>query len=131
MTLSNRFQGRLWRIAAECFVTLAGLQSLGQESAPDLADATLEQLGNIKVYTASKHLQVTKDAPSSVTVISADEIQKHGYRTLADALKTVRGFYVTYDRNYSSVGVRGFARPGDFNTRILFRIKPTWHPGER
>jgi len=102
---------------------LAGLNCLGQQPPiPDLADATLEQLGNIKVYTASKHLQVTKDAPSSVTVISADEIQKHGYRTLADALKTVRGFYVTYDRTYSSVGVRGFARPGDFNTRILLLV---------
>jgi outer membrane receptor for ferrienterochelin and colicins len=102
---------------------LAGLNCLGQQPpTPDLADATLEQLGNIKVYTASKHLQVTKDAPSSVTVISADEIQKHGYRTLADALKTVRGFYATYDRNYSSVGVRGFARPGDYNTRILLLV---------
>jgi outer membrane receptor protein involved in Fe transport len=95
---------------------------LAQESAPDLAEASLEQLGNIKVYTASKHLQSAGDAPSSVTVITADEIQQYGYRTLADVLKTVRGFFVTYDRNYSSVGVRGFARPGDFNTRVLLLV---------
>jgi iron complex outermembrane receptor protein len=93
-----------------------------QEPVPDLSEATLEQLGNVKVYSASKHLQAASDAPSSVTVVSADEIQKYGYRTLADILKTVPGFFVTNDRNYSSVGVRGFARPGDYNTRILLLV---------
>ena len=68
------------------------------------------------------HLQSSGDAPSSVTVITAAEIQEHGYRTLADILRTVRSFYVTYDRNYSSIGVRGFARPGDYNTRVLLMV---------
>ena len=94
----------------------------GQEPIPDLAEATLEQLGSVKVYSASKHLQPASDAPSSVTVVTADEIQKYGYRTLADILKTVPGFFVTNDRNYSSLGVRGFARPGDYNTRILLLV---------
>jgi iron complex outermembrane receptor protein len=94
----------------------------GQEPIPDLSEATLEQLGNVKVYSASKHLQAASDAPSSVTVVTADEIQKYGYRTLADILKTIPGFFVTNDRNYSSVGVRGFARPGDYNTRILLLV---------
>jgi outer membrane receptor protein involved in Fe transport len=97
-------------------------EAMGQRSAPDLSEASLEQLGSIEVYGASKHLQAAGDAPSSVTVITADEIQQHGYRTLADALETVRGFFVSYDRNYSSIGVRGFCRPGDFNTRILLLV---------
>src|SRR6266581_1091798 len=95
---------------------------MGQQSTSDLSEVSLEELGNIQVYSASKHLQSSGDAPSSVTVISADEIQKQGYRTLADILRTVRSFYVTYDRIYSSLGVRGFARPGDFNTRILLLV---------
>ena len=105
-------------------LTLFGMQcaAAAQGTIPDLTQASLEDLGNIEVYTASKHLQSSGDAPSSVTVISADEIQQHGYRTLADILQTVRGFFVTYDRNYSSLGVRGFARPGDFNTKILLLI---------
>jgi len=93
-----------------------------QQPAPDLSEASLEQLGNIQVYSASMHLQSSGDAPSSVTVITAAEIQEHGYRTLADILRAVRSFYVTYDRNYSSIGVRGFARPGDYNTRILLLV---------
>jgi len=94
----------------------------GQPSAPDLSEASLEQLGKIKVYSASKHLESAENAPSSVTVITADDIQQHGYRTLADILSVVRGFFVNYDRNYASLGVRGFARPSDFNSRVLLLV---------
>jgi outer membrane receptor for ferrienterochelin and colicins len=93
-----------------------------QNATPDLSEATLEQLGNIEVYSASKHQQSAGDAPSSVTVITIEEIHLHGYRTLADILQTVRGFFVTYDRTYTNIGVRGFSRPGDFNTRILLLV---------
>ncbi len=89
---------------------------------PDLSEASLEDLGKIQVYSASKHIQSASDAPASVTVITADEIQKYGYRTLADILQTVRGFYITYDRDYSFVGVRGFGRLGDWNSSILVLI---------
>ena len=71
------------------------------------------------VYSASKYEQKVTEAPSAVTIITADEIKKSGYRTLADILQSVNGFYVTSDRNYNFLGVRGFNRPGDYNTRIL------------
>ncbi len=93
-----------------------------QPGTKDLSNATLEELSNIQVYSASKHMQSARDAPSSVTVITADEIQKYGYRTLADILESVRGFYITYDRDYSFVGVRGFGRLGDWNSRVLLLI---------
>jgi len=83
---------------------------------------SLEQLGQLSVYSASKREQGVKDAPSSVTVITADEIQRYGYRTLAEILETVRGFYVTNDRYQSYVGVRGFGRLGDWNSRILLLV---------
>jgi outer membrane receptor protein involved in Fe transport len=117
-------RGKLTRkryVAVLAFLAAAGIASAGQDL-PDLSEASLEQLGNIKVYGASKHLQEGADAPSSVTVINAEQIRQHGYRTLADVLQTVRGFFVTNDRNYSSLGVRGFARPGDYNTRILLLV---------
>ena len=84
----------------------------------DLTELNLEDLRKVQVSSASMYLQSDREAPSSVTVITADQIRKFGYRTLADILRGVRGFYVSYDRNYSYVGVRGFSRPGDYNDRI-------------
>jgi len=91
-------------------------------TAEDIGGASLEDLGKIQVYSASKHMQSASDAPSAVSVITADDIQRYGYRTLADILESTRGFYVTYDRDYSFVGVRGFGRLGDSNNRILVLI---------
>jgi iron complex outermembrane receptor protein len=103
-------------------LVLIALPALAQEATKDIGEASLEELQKIQVYSASKHLQSTRDAPAAVTVITADEIQKYGFRTLADILQTVRGFYLTSDRLYSYVGVRGFGRLGDWNSRILLLV---------
>ncbi len=88
----------------------------------DLTEFSLEQLINLKVYSASKFSQNVSDAPSAVTVITAADIKTYGYRKLIDVLKSIRGIYGRYDRNYDYLGGRGFGRPGDYNSRFLLLV---------
>ncbi|WP_257462797.1 TonB-dependent receptor domain-containing protein [Archangium lipolyticum] len=71
------------------------------------------------VRAASKNLLSVDEAPASITVISREELRTFGYTTLAEALAAVRGFFISDDRSYTYLGVRGFAPPGDLNTRVL------------
>ncbi|HET9233960.1 MAG TPA: TonB-dependent receptor plug domain-containing protein, partial [Candidatus Eisenbacteria bacterium] len=92
---------------------------------PDFTEMSLEELGAIKVpnvYGASKHEQKVTDAPSAVSIVTADDIRRHGYRTLGAILRSVRGFYVDSDRAYDFIGVRGVNRPGDYGGRILITV---------
>jgi outer membrane receptor for ferrienterochelin and colicins len=89
------------------------------EDQPDLYEMPIESLLDIEVYSASKFTQKKSDAPTAVTVITAQNIKDYGYRTVADIVQSVRGVYVDNDRNYSSAGTRGFSISGDPNTRIL------------
>lgn len=97
--------------------------TLGHASeSSDLTDISFERLLTLEVVTASKIPQKISEAPSAVSVITADDIKHYGYLTLGDILRSIRGIYVTYDRNYSYVGTRGLGRPGDFNTRLLILV---------
>ena len=95
------------------------------EPATRLLSLDLEELGAIKVdtvFAASKFGEKVTDAPSSVTILTRDEIARLGYRTLAEAIRGVRSFDVTYDRNYHWIGVRGFNQLGDSSTRTLLLL---------
>ncbi|QRN96443.1 TonB-dependent receptor [Archangium violaceum] len=71
------------------------------------------------VRAASKNLLSVDEAPASITVLTQEELRAFGYTTLAEALAAVRGFFISNDRSYTYLGVRGFAPPGDLNTRVL------------
>ncbi|MBN1290389.1 MAG: TonB-dependent receptor [Candidatus Latescibacteria bacterium] len=85
-------------------------------------DVSLDALLNIKISTAARYEQSVSEAPASVTIITSDDIEKYGYRTLGDVLSGVKGFYISNDRNYIYAGTRGFSRPTDYNNRILLQI---------
>jgi iron complex outermembrane receptor protein len=102
---------------------LAGwTSSAWAQSLPDLSIEELMKLDAGQVFGASERLQPVTEAPSSVSFITAEEIALYGYRTLADILRSVRGMYVTDDRNFSYLGTRGFGKPGDYNSRILLLV---------
>ena len=117
-----------YSVVATCCAVLTGaLSAAPRESGKD--DPTLlslEQLLDLDVQSASKFTQKASEAPSSVTVVSAAEIRRMGYRKLADILNSVRGLYVTSDRNYSFLGVQGLGPLGNFNSGVLVMVDGFW-----
>ena len=106
--------------------TRARILALVAAVSPSLAAAQAEAellLREIpSVFAASGFEQSAGDAPSAVSVITAEDIAAHGWRTLAEALAGLRGFWVADDGAYTYVGVRGMLRPGDWNSRLLLRV---------
>lgn len=82
----------------------------------------LEQLLETTVVSAAKRPQLPEQAPSMVSVITADTIRSFGWRTLSEAVASLPGVHVSYDRSYTYLGVRGVGRPGDYNSRVLLLI---------
>src|ERR1700733_1730822 len=101
---------------------LTGVMALHAAAAADVTDMSLEQLLQISVVGASKYEQKQSEIGAAVTVITRQEIRAFGWRTLDQALASLPGVYVTYDRQFTYLGVRGFGLPGDYNTRVLVTI---------
>jgi len=111
--------------AAVALPFCAALAETNAASPQDLTSLSLEELSEITVetvYGASKRVQSVAEAPSSVSIVTADEIKKSGYRTLGEVFNQVGGAYLSYDRSYSYLGIRGFSRPGDYGGRILLMV---------
>ena len=112
----------LTALCAFASLTMPHGPALAQTDQPDLAAMPIEQLLSLEVYSASRFVQKMSDAPSAVSVVTAADIREFGWRTVADILRSMRGLYISNDRNYSYLGARGFLRPGDYNTRFLLLV---------
>jgi len=122
--LSRRLLAR--KCATQMFALAGLLACTTAHAETDLADLTelpIEQLMQVQVVTAaSKYAQAASEAPANVHVITAEDIKAYGWRTLADLLSSLPGLYTSYDRNYTTLGARGYLRPGDYDTRLLLLI---------
>lgn len=110
-----------------CFTMIVVLQSvnpLADELKALVPDrASTDPFQDIpSVYSASKYEQKITKAPASISIVTADEIKKYGYRTFGQILSSLRGFYNTSDRAYGYAGARGFGLPTDYNSRLLLLI---------
>jgi iron complex outermembrane receptor protein len=76
---------------------------------PDLSQADLETLLNTPtdVVTATRTAQSSAEAPAIITTVTREQIAVWGYRTIAELLSHLLGFYVIDDHTAPNVSVRG------------------------
>jgi iron complex outermembrane receptor protein len=138
-------QRRIWWLAVSS-IALAPITAVADDDTPAIpirdlppfpdVEQDTEEVSEIGVYGASlveeetvvgaaKREQSLGTVASAVTVITSDHLRRFGYRTLAEALRSVAGVYVVDDRQVERVGVRGLQLLGDANTRILILIDGT------
>lgn len=110
-------------LAMACLATLAIPAAVLADPSPDLADdKALEALLQREVQGPSRYAQSLMDAPAAVTVIGREESSRLGHQTVGDMLARLPGVYIGNSRTYSSLGLRGFNRPGDYSSRTLMAL---------
>jgi len=93
---------------------LALLPSLAAQAATlprDLTELSLDELIDIEVTSVSKRAEPLAEAAAAVFVLTGEEIQRSGARSIAEALRLVPGLHVARigDINTHVVSARGFA----------------------
>ena len=84
--------------------------------------ADLARLLDVEVEGASRYAQSTLDAPAVVRVFQHADAEMLGHETVGDVLQRLPGIYLGTNRIYTSFGLRGFNRAGDYNSRTLMTI---------
>src|SRR5262245_981146 len=87
-------------------------QKTGEQRQPgdfrDFDELDLDDLLNVTVSIASGRVQRAEEAPSTVSVVTDEDIRRMGARTVADVLQTVPGFEVLIDSlGRNQIVVRG------------------------
>ena len=114
------------RIFTVCIFLLTSVcmeaQNDSTQGVAKLLSLSLEELMNIKVVTASGFLQTTSEAPSTITVISSQEISERGYEQLEDALRDVPGIDLIHVNGYVPTLIYFRGMYGAENQRALLMI---------
>lgn len=101
------------------FLSFIGL--MYAQEVKELMDLSLEDLLNIEVTTATKTAVKLSDVPAALTVITKQDIQRYGYRNLAEALARIPEVYMHYQGHNNGVDFRGFYVNNN-PRRVLFLI---------
>src|SRR6266403_829582 len=81
----------------------------GEPDPRDLADLSLEELGNIQITSVSKRSERLSDAAASVFVITAEDIRRSGVTNLPEALRLAPNLQVAQvSASGYAISARGF-----------------------
>ncbi len=86
---------------------------------PGLLDLSLEDLLHIQVVTASRATETLTRSTSVMSVITAKDIERSGFRTVYDILARVPGFFPSTQATWKLVGTRGLVADGNDHILLL------------
>ena len=86
------------------FINTLFAQNIPKE---ELDTLSLEELMDIKIYSATKSYQRIEDIPANIIVLTRKDIEKYNYTTLDELLKHVPGLFIIDDTEHFQIGSRG------------------------
>ncbi len=119
-----------WRNALVLGALLAsGAFSAEPQRSPDLADLSIEELGNIQVTSVSKHAERLLDAPAAIFVITGEDIRRSGATRLPEALRLAPNLEVARASASSyAISARGFNNTIDNKLLVLIDGRVVYTP---
>src|SRR6266852_5200663 len=129
-TCSMLARVRWWRalVFNVFFLASAGVGAQPMRVA-DLADLSIEELGNIQITSVSKHSERLADAPASIFVITGEDIRRSGATRLAEALRLAPNLEVARASASSyAISARGFNNTIDNKLLVLIDGRIVYTP---
>lgn len=84
----------------------------------EIADLPLEKLMEVEITSVSKRPETRGGAASAIHLITAEDVQREGFRTIADTLRYVPGMQVAQINAHTwGVSARGF--DAEYATKLL------------
>jgi len=99
-----------WRRAL-VFSALLAPAAVGAQTmrVADLADLSIEELGNIQITSVSRHAERLSDAPAAIFVITGEDIRRSGATRLPEALRLAPNLEVArVSASSYAISARGF-----------------------
>jgi len=98
-------------------------------AAEDLSSLSIDQLMNVEINSVTKHSERIADAPSAVTVITQEDIQRSGLDSIPELLRLVPGMDVArLNANTWAISARGFNDPLANKLQVLFDGRTVYSP---
>jgi len=118
-------------LVLNALLAVAGTTALAAEPTrvADLADLSIEELGNIQVTSVSKRPERLADAPASIFVITGEDIRRAGATRLAEALRLAPNLEVARASASSyAISARGFNNTIDNKLLVLIDGRTVYTP---
>ncbi len=120
-----------WRRALVFNVFFLASAAVGAQAmrVADIADLSIEELGNIQITSVSRHAERLSDAPAAIFVITGEDIRRSGATRLAEALRLAPNLEVARSSASSyAISARGFNNTIDNKLLVLIDGRNVYTP---